>query len=241
MFYLLKFSFLSSILFLSAIASSSAVVISPQSTVQDPQVVSWLSVAEQYWGKSVNCPDGIVVGHSSAGMDGDKVAALAVIGGCNVTLSDSWYPLPKGSDYADWNVMMCHVLVHEYGHLLGLDHSANMNDIMYYIIQIGSVSQCMGEEGKEPDSSLPFDLLIASKVKSGAVTVSLDNPYAESVKGIRVCLRRKGSSRCYPSTLSSNASLSKTYRIPKAFKGRLILSVSFKGQAHLYSKTFNVK
>lgn len=89
--------------------------------VSDPQISQWVEVARGFWGASPDCPGGITI--SSAEVNPNpQVWAVATLFGCEITLDPSFYPRPTNIGVDWWNAVMCHVVTHEYGHLLGHNH-----------------------------------------------------------------------------------------------------------------------
>src|SRR3954453_4421111 len=98
-------------------------------TVVDPTLARYMEIAASYWGgaePTCTAPDGQVI-HPHAVMANDPTpnrAAWAEVGGCRIWLdSDYWSTTP--------NEQYCNLIAHEWGHLLGRQHSSDPNDLMW--------------------------------------------------------------------------------------------------------------
>jgi hypothetical protein len=98
-------------------------------TVVDPTLARYMQIAASYWGgPEPVCtePDGHVI-HPHAVMANDPTpnrAAWAEVGGCRIWLdSDYWSSTP--------NEQYCNLIAHEWGHLLGHEHSSDPKDLMW--------------------------------------------------------------------------------------------------------------
>lgn len=60
-------------------------------------------------------------------LDDPSSLAVAPIGGCWVRLRLDWWKWRRET--------LCTVMVHEYGHLTGLDHSADPRSVMYPVLR----------------------------------------------------------------------------------------------------------
>jgi hypothetical protein len=98
-------------------------------TVVDPTLARYMEIAASYWGGPepvCTAPDGQVI-HPHAVMANDPTpnrAAWAEVRGCRIWLdTDYWSSTP--------NEQYCNLIAHEWGHLLGHEHSSNQNDLMW--------------------------------------------------------------------------------------------------------------
>lgn len=90
--------------------------------VIDNQIYHWVGVGKSYWGQPLShCPNGIQITREEV-LPGPYVWANAILGGCRMSLDPQFYPRPKSIAPQYWNAEMCHIIVHEYGHLLGHEH-----------------------------------------------------------------------------------------------------------------------
>lgn len=128
-FFRLLFTILCITLSISSQATAT-VTVSSSSTVNDPQINQWLDNAQTYWQRSPHCEEkGIVVNTSALG---PNAVGNATTPGCEIRLSTSWYPNPpEGISHVRWEWQMCVIIAHEYGHLLGEEHSEDVTSIMY--------------------------------------------------------------------------------------------------------------
>ena len=120
---------------LALLPASASAYMSPGEPVADPEVDAWLNVASTTWGSAPSCPEGIRIDRAerNAGVD---VVATAETPGCHISLDPDFYPAPAdwtatAEDRRYWETMMCNVVVHEWGHLLGHAHASDPGDIMF--------------------------------------------------------------------------------------------------------------
>jgi hypothetical protein len=89
-----------------------------------------VDVANAWWNQGNPCPEGI--GVENIPLD---AGAQAWPGWCKVDISTGMYPKPAYLAQDVWEASMCHLMVHEYGHLLGHDHEPSgimtENDMTY--------------------------------------------------------------------------------------------------------------
>jgi Matrixin len=107
----------------------------------DPQIASWLQIAQSHWGAGPNCPDGIDITRAQWLPD-PGVWAAAVQGGCALAFDPDFYPAPPQYDPAWWQAAMCSVVAHEWGHLLGYGHVNDPNSLMNPVTPINIVAGC---------------------------------------------------------------------------------------------------
>lgn len=98
--------------------------------VNDPQVRLWLNNAARHFGRVPPCPHGLTVDLYERRSKPTTMAA-APIGGCDLSLDPDYYPRPAEADADYWNALLCTVVAHEYGHLVGLRHSRRRGSLMF--------------------------------------------------------------------------------------------------------------
>ena len=98
-------------------------------TVNDPVLERYMAIAQDYWGAPepvCTLQDGEVI-HPHAILANDPrpdVAAWAEVGGCRMWLDTDFWPAPPSELY-------CNLIAHEWGHLLGHQHSTDSADLMW--------------------------------------------------------------------------------------------------------------
>jgi hypothetical protein len=107
----------------------------------DPQIATWLQVAQSYWHAGPNCPDGISITRAQWLPD-PGVWAAAVQGGCAMAFDPDFYPAPPQYAAAWWQAAMCSVVAHEWGHLLGRGHVNDPSNLMNPVTPINVVAGC---------------------------------------------------------------------------------------------------
>jgi hypothetical protein len=103
-----------------------------------PRTMVGIQAALDYWGELPNCPGGVdhqwrddvPANWSVKSAPGGRVYAAALMQGCVVVFIRARAAALRDIDLKGY----CQLIVHEYGHLLGHDHSADPNDIMADIV-----------------------------------------------------------------------------------------------------------
>lgn len=140
-----------------ALIALAALSLAPVASANEPDRFDWRPfefAAASYWGRPVDpstCPDGVQVDRGAL----TGPLAIADLGGCRVTVD------PAIDTYDDY--VRCEVMVHEYGHLLGLLHTNVVTDVMYEEGPYwASIPQC--DSYKTPTSLLAYEQRPANKV-----------------------------------------------------------------------------
>jgi hypothetical protein len=97
-------------------------------TVVDATVAQYMQIAAAYWGATPHCtgPNGELIepyaiwGYNANPFEG----GWAEMPGCRMWLNSRQWPAPP-------NESQCNLIAHEWGHLLGHDHSPDPGDLMY--------------------------------------------------------------------------------------------------------------
>ena len=108
---------------------------------RDPLVRHWLSVAKDHWDRSPACLGGVGV-VSAWWLRGQSSWAFSSPDGCWIALNPDAYPAPDGADRLTWQTAMCSVVVHEWGHLLGVPHSSDPASLMHPLVPVGLLPRC---------------------------------------------------------------------------------------------------
>jgi hypothetical protein len=96
--------------------------------VNDPTFMQYMRIAAEYWGQTPSCegPDGTTIPPHAVMADdpNPQVAAWAEVPGCRIWLDASHWPAPPGEQH-------CNLIAHEWGHLLGHQHSEDSHNLMW--------------------------------------------------------------------------------------------------------------
>lgn len=182
--------------FCSMSSLSQAVEFRPDSPIKDPQIQSWLNVANNYWSQYPNCPNGIWIGVWEKPKPSNGVAQ-ATIGGCEIWLSPKWWPANTlANDQNLWKKILCNSLTHEYGHLLGYQHSKDKHNVMYEAVQF-NVPACnfsaempakVGQKGRIADLDADFVITNFSS-QHPLVRIITKNKSKFSASNVKLCVR----------------------------------------------------
>jgi hypothetical protein len=113
----------------SAIAGQDSIVAAlPMTTPYSSVTVrASLRIAAEFHGRQAACPGGVRVFVED--LSPWEVAAFGEQPGCRIWLDADWLAIAGRGDY-NARIATCSVLVHEYGHLLGLSHALRRRSIM---------------------------------------------------------------------------------------------------------------
>lgn len=125
---------LATLLLVAIVPTSASASVRPGEPVADAQVDAWLDVAHAWWGRAPDCPGGVLVDRAER-MAGADVWASAETPGCRISLDPDFYPRPAAWSTSawgrrEWQRLMCNVVAHEWGHLLGHGHASDPHDLM---------------------------------------------------------------------------------------------------------------
>jgi hypothetical protein len=122
------------VLLFALIPAGASAYMGPGEPVADPQVNAWLDIARATWGAAPDCAQGVLIDRAER-LPGPGIWAAAEMPGCHISLDPDFYPAPAAlrataADRRSWEEQMCNVVVHEWGHLLGHDHSSDPHHVM---------------------------------------------------------------------------------------------------------------
>lgn len=125
---------IATLLLVALVPTSASASVGPAEPVADARVDAWLGIANAWWGRAPDCPQGVHVERAER-TAGDGVWASALTPGCRISLDPDFYPRPaawSASPWSrrEWQRLMCNVVAHEWGHLLGHGHSSDPHDLM---------------------------------------------------------------------------------------------------------------
>jgi hypothetical protein len=168
----------------------------------DPQIATWLQIAQAHWGAGPNCPDGISISRAQWLPD-PGVWAAAVQGGCAMAFDPDFYPAPPQYDPAWWRAAMCSVVAHEWGHLLGYGHVNDPSNLMNPVTPINIVGGC-------PTWGLPTAAADASQSDNAATAPTpATTPAAKAPKKSSKKSSKKSRSACSTRSLKKRSKRSK--------------------------------
>jgi hypothetical protein len=112
-----------------ALAAPSTALADHGETISDPTVDAYMRVAAEYWGGQLpQCtgPQGEAIpAHAVYGDNPDPaVGAWAEVPGCRIWLDRTHWPAAPSETH-------CNLLAHEWGHLLGQEHSPDQTSLMW--------------------------------------------------------------------------------------------------------------
>jgi len=123
---------------------------SAQQVVNDPEIDAFVAVAQQQLGPVTHCPTGvrIVAGDflANAGVWASvKQTTIdgATVAECEIRLESDHYPRPPTAGYGVWDEIMCKIIVHEWGHVLGKTHVEDPTDLMYPLPPLSAAPGCV--------------------------------------------------------------------------------------------------
>lgn len=102
---------------ITVIALAASLLGPASAAANTPQDDAMLAVASAYWGAEATCPASsieVVDGPLETGGEGGR----AIVGGC---LDPAPHRIELSGTFTAWT--RCFLIVHEYGHLLGMQHS----------------------------------------------------------------------------------------------------------------------
>src|SRR3954453_15581258 len=99
-----------------------------KAVVHDQTLDAYMRIAADYWHAQPSCtaPDGTPIPPDVVMSDRPErgVAAWAEMPGCRIWLDKDFWPAPPDEQH-------CNLIAHEWGHLLGHDHSAAQPSLMW--------------------------------------------------------------------------------------------------------------
>jgi hypothetical protein len=157
------------LLLVALVPTSASAYVGPAEPVADPQVDAWLGIAQAWWGGAPDCPEGVQVERAELAADAG-VWASAEMPGCRIWLDPDFYPRPAAWSASpwgrrEWQKLMCNVVAHEWGHLLGHGHASDPHDLMAPVAPSvvtacrpavpASVEAAVQSAGKRKEAKLP--------------------------------------------------------------------------------------
>lgn len=109
--------------------------------VSDPKIQSDVEIAIKYWNADTVCPSGISVIREQWLPD-TNVWAAAVSGVCTIALDPDWFPSLPTTNVKWYDAVMCSIIVHETGHIMGNLHSEDPRSIMYFEVPLNVIKGC---------------------------------------------------------------------------------------------------
>jgi hypothetical protein len=119
---------------LVAVGAGDARATNPVFPPAPSSVSRYLTIAERYFGRAPACPALFVYVTPvfGTGGDGDYPGGSAEQPGCRMWIRRDTFHLSRDPWYRQDDVShLCLIIVHEYGHLLGLGHSSWPGDVMF--------------------------------------------------------------------------------------------------------------